>query len=310
MRNSSQVRHRFGFTLIELLVVIAIIAILVGMLLPAIQRVRESGNRSSCQNNLKQIGVALHNYHDSYGQLPPGNGYGTPTLHRSWTVLILPQLDNDPLYKSINMAVSQLDNNAANAAIPGGKTNLQIIQQNLKIVLCPSDPTSNTPRVRTDSAGSVGPIGLTNYASNVGDHPNTGGTGTGLQYGNGANTSGNTRGVISRYGYGARFAEITDGLGTTFFVGEVIPAWCNWMDWGHQSFATTAFPINHMNSSFQAGTLGPGDHNNCIAFRSRHNQGANFLFGDSSVKFVSQSIDGVTYRALASRDANDVVGMY
>jgi prepilin-type processing-associated H-X9-DG protein len=146
----------------------------------------------------------------------------------------------------------------------------------------------------------------------VGDHHNANGTANGFDpnYGNGSTTSSNTRGVISRYGYGARYAEITDGMPQTFLVGEVVPAWCNWQDWGHQSFATTAFPINWRNGDLQAGTLTGGTPSDTIVFRSRHSGGATFLFCDGSVKFLSQSIDMVTYRALASRDGNETVGNY
>src|SRR5262245_25408118 len=168
-------RARSSFTLIELLVVIAIIAVLVGMLLPAIQKVREAAARSTCQNNLKQIGVAIHSHIDSYNRLPAGDGYGGPRpLRRSWAVPLLPFLEQENLYRGMNLGLSQLDNGTTGSL---GKANLQLIQDNLKVFLCPSDPGSATPKPRTDNASGI-TLALTNYASNVGDHRNGSGTGS------------------------------------------------------------------------------------------------------------------------------------
>lgn len=89
-----------------------------------------------------------------------------------------------------------------------------------------------------------------------------------------------------------------------------MPAWCVWEDWGHQSFATTAFPINHRNREFARGALSPHDHNNCIGFRSLHPGGAQFVFCDGSVHFIAETIDVLTYRALASRDGGEVVSNF
>jgi prepilin-type N-terminal cleavage/methylation domain-containing protein/prepilin-type processing-associated H-X9-DG protein len=303
-------RRRAAFTLIELLVVIAIIAVLVGMLLPAVQKVREAANKSRCQNNLKQIGVAMHNHHDTYGKLPAGNGYGGPTpLRRSWTVLLLPFLEQDNIYKGVTLNLSQLDNGTVGSA---GKTNLQLIQDNLKVVLCPSDSGSATPKPRTDNASGI-TLALTNYAGNVGDHRNGSGTGTPAadgqwyDYGNSATTAMQTRGVITRYGFGANFNEISDGTSNTYCVGEVVPDWCVWQDWGHQSFATTAYPVNWRNSDLQRGALSPSNASETITFRSRHIAGANFVFCDGAVKFINDSIDYTLYRALASRAGGEAV---
>ncbi len=300
-------RTRLAFTLVELLVVIAIIGILVALLLPAVQAAREAARRSSCSNNLKQLGLALHNYHDVHKRLPIGNSYGPAAKHRSWTVPALPFMEQGALWDRIDQTKSQLDTTVVN-----GFSNRTLIQQNLEVVLCPSDPGAATPKNRTDSAGSI-TLALTNYAGCVGDHRNSGGTGTQLpdgnwyDYGNGADTAAKTRGVLSRYGYSATLAEVTDGTSNTIFVGEVIPDYCNWQDWGHQSFATTAFPINHRNADFQKGTLSPADHVNCITFRSRHPGGAQFMLGDASNRFLAQTMDYTVYRALASRTGGEVV---
>lgn len=305
-------RTRLAFTLVELLVVIAIIGILVALLLPAVQAAREAARRSSCSNNLKQLGLALHNHHDVYKRLPAGNGYGPGPIkdkRRSWTVPILPFLEQGVMYDKIDLNKSQLDT-STNAS---GVSNLSVIQQRLEAVLCPSDPGSATNKNRTDSAGGIS-LALTNYAACVGDHRNSTGTGFGpfpdggwYDYGNSADTGAKTRGVITRYGYAANLAEVTDGTSNTIFVGEVVPDWCVWQDWGHQSFATTAFPINHRNRDCQAGTLAPTSASETITFRSRHPGGAQFMLGDASNRFLAQTMDYTVYRALASRTGGEVV---
>src|ERR1700704_3870955 len=149
MQSRRRPLSRVGFTLIELLVVIAIIAVLIGLLLPAVQKVREAAARTKCQNNLKQIGLGLHNYHDSNGHFPPafvGNPGTVPTNSPAphgwgWSTWILPYIEQGPLYRQINPTVSTIPGNLPDPAT----TQLGLLcQTQISIYVCPSD---NAPRL-------------------------------------------------------------------------------------------------------------------------------------------------------------------
>src|SRR5262249_25525409 len=128
--------HRGAFTLIELLVVIAIIAVLIALLVPAVQKVREAANRAQCQNNLKQFGLAVHNYHDSYSALPPDRyAQGWPT----WAVFLLPFIEQDNIYKLWDVRLRYRE-----------QPNPQATQQNVKVYFCPSRRGSNVNFSRND----------------------------------------------------------------------------------------------------------------------------------------------------------------
>ena len=156
MRRSPPPGRRSAFTLIELLVVIAIIAILIGLLLPAVQKVREAASRARCQNNLKQIGLALHNYENSVSRLPPGNTDQPDPSIASTLVLIMPYLEEANRYQLFDMTTN-IDSSATNAT---ART------QEVGLFLCPSDP-SEGQRV---SGGK--PIGRNNYYANLGINAN------------------------------------------------------------------------------------------------------------------------------------------
>jgi prepilin-type N-terminal cleavage/methylation domain-containing protein len=320
--STKSVRTRVGFTLIELLVVIAIIAILIGLLLPAVQKIREAANRMKCSNNLKQIGLAIHNYHDTNGFLPRNqnpNTYGYDINARSWSWLAesLPFIEQDNLYKT---QATSAGNPSISSPPPTRPTFLQarttipgidVYATQIKTYLCPSD--SSSVQARTDRANTGGyACGSTNYkgvsGSNWawGSYPNTGpsGNNNGLDVGDG---------VFYRADDGNQIglAGVSDGLSNTLFAGEDIPSINQHCGWPNSNYAngTCAIPLNNGMQTGQPGFNNPGDWPNLYSFRSRHAQGANFLIGDGGVRFVRQSIDLATYRALATRSGGEVANL-
>src|SRR5437660_205532 len=216
--------RRGGFTLIELLVVIAIIAVLIGLLLPAVQKVREAGARMTCSNNLKQVGLALHAYHDANKRFPPGyvDGNTDPTSTPDndvgpgwgWASFILPYIEQSAVYSQINF------NQPA-----GVGANAQVSQLPLAIYLCPSDAYQQpvpvydsgfgNPIVTVAHANYVGCNGWEECFNGAGGDPLPGPGDDGLSgiYGPAG------RGVFFRNSR-IRFADVSDGTSSTIFVGE------------------------------------------------------------------------------------------
>ena len=308
--SARSVRSRAAFTLIELLVVIAIIAILIGLLLPAVQKIREAANRMKCSNNLKQIGLAVHNYHDTVGYLPrsAGTGYGYSTGNQnswSWLAQILPYVEQDNLFRTANLSNNPQPALNASFAAPGQLTSAQII----KTYQCPSDGSNN--RIWTDRA-NVAPQQMagTNYKGVAGSnwcwgtYTNTGPTGdcNGLDNGNGTF-------YRSDFGNQLTLAGISDGLSNTFFAGEAIPEYdihTSWAFFNHAT-ATCSIPLNQRLPGMTPGP-NPGDWPNVYSFRSRHTGGGNFALADGSVRFLRDSIDITTYRNAASVSGGEVLG--
>jgi prepilin-type N-terminal cleavage/methylation domain-containing protein len=306
---------RPAFTLIELLVVIAIIAVLVGLLLPAVQKVREAANRMSCQNNLKQIGLALHNYHDAQRCFPPGYfasvPYGDPdgdqaldtTPGWGWGTYILPYLEQGNLFGQFNLIQPV-------QSFTG-------IQTMLKVYTCPSDLVPDAPFAVPDAFGNlVAMSASSSYAASCGgdESDTTDPTGKGVFYRN------------SR----TRITDITDGTSQTILIGERACAnaygiWAGALNGG----VVLRGPLNPNpgNSTGQAPclVLAHSHLNNTIAdtdgglddFSSLHPGGSNILLGDGAVHFIraipsdnpdgSYTADSLIFQALGTRASGEVI---
>lgn len=341
MRPRNLAKRYSAFTLVELLVVIAIIGVLVSLLLPAVQAAREAARRAQCQNQLRQIGIGLQNYHDTNGQLPAGEfWYHNPDkkpnagfMSWGWLPKIMPFMEQANSMANADLDYGSTVNNFQ------GVFNRDAIQMNIPGMLCPSNPyreaTTENEGFRALS-NTRNQIAEADYAASIGDYRNGGGTGDGLDHtidddGDGladypvfgnvfaaGNTSNKypskypTRGVMNRFGWAAEFREIPDGLSNTFAVGECIGVWCLNQNYGTQSIATTAQPINHFNSFYSLGEENWPTNDNpqwadAIAFRSLHPGGAHFSMCDASVQFLNEDIDHASYRALASRNGEDII---
>jgi len=321
--------HRSSaFTLVELLVVIAIIGVLVALLLPAVQAAREAARRSQCSNNLKQIGIALHNYHDTYlafpmNYRPSGNTFTSQYATEGWMRAILPFVEQSPLASQTTAAASM--------SITG---NLAASDTVIKTYLCPSDGLSLSGKLNFRSDGNE-PGGtfqtrfkaVTNYKACSGANwlwtfvnrtnarwpPDPAkDPGNGLLY---------CDGFICSNSHGAgpsnmadvernilRMASITDGTSNTFAVGEAIPAWSMWSWWYCQnaSVATCAIPLNYRRGIDKLENFRANWDRN-FGFYSLHPGGAQFVMIDGSVRFVPDTINTVTYRALATTSGGETI---
>jgi prepilin-type N-terminal cleavage/methylation domain-containing protein/prepilin-type processing-associated H-X9-DG protein len=277
---------RRGFTLVELLVVIAIIGILVALLLPAVQSAREAARRTSCQNNLKQIALACHNYHDQLGKLPPAST--NPTLAgSSGFAAILPHLEQSNLYTLYDFSQGN-----------SSPVNLAAVSQRIPTYLCPSnvfarpvpisgcDANDRAPGTYAFSTGALDPWGANNGAIATHAAPQT------------------------------NFASILDGTSNTLMVGE--------SHWNFKDYLFTSGPcsgqvrggFSYWSSPYPLATAfttrGPfnpkqmaGDSTRLSNFRSLHPGGVNMAYVDGSIHYLPETIDHLVLDALATRDGGE-----
>jgi len=312
--------RRRGFTLIELLVVIAIIAVLIALLLPAVQQAREAARRSQCLNNLKQIGLGLHNYHDTHNTFPPGwiganpatgahdieglNGFG-------WGTMMLPYVEQNNLYDQFRFPLSIIDDTT------GTPTNKALLATKLSVFECPSDPHENTWEIEPEGGGTpIATLATANYVGLFGYQyvgalpdpdddrdlhvceelsPGQQCAGDGVFFQNSRITLG----------------HITDGTSNTIMVGErasqvnanappFYSTWSGVIPEGEEAFARILGSADH--------TVNGGVH--AEDFSSRHTGGAHFILGDGHAKFIGENIDLFVFRALGTRAGGEVVGEF
>jgi prepilin-type N-terminal cleavage/methylation domain-containing protein/prepilin-type processing-associated H-X9-DG protein len=339
----SQARHPVGFTLIELLVVIAIIGVLVALLLPAVQAAREAARRSQCVNNLKQIGVALHNYHEVQNTFPPGyvsavdktvtdpcdqdaENSNSVDLGPGWAwgSMILPQLDQQPVFNSINFSLSvayHANDTSSTAA--------------LSVFLCPSDPGPSLVPVLADPPDPANPGTYTgaNIVDQVARGNYVGMFGLGEICANSGATDAPNQGAIgSHLGCFYRnsrtdLASIIDGSSQTIAIGERSHN-LSYVTWTARSIGGWLGKTSDIEggtdrfnpspeecwtqvlgtAGLEGGLRTPNNPEAHVEdYWSRHPGGLNFLFADGSVHFIKQSISPIAWRALATRASGEVV---
>ena len=329
----SQLSRPRAFTLIELLVVIAIIAILIGLLLPAVQKVREAAARAKCTNNLKQIGIALHAFHDVNGALPVGM-HDDDAESWCWRVHILPYMEQQPMFQALLASGMWLPPSPGRAnggnvdSAFGSRPTVQgtwgnnAAQVVIQPYVCPSDvlpDKSSRGAAKSNYVGNSGNRALFGSATWNGCASAKGSVQNGLLLY--ANDNNNT--------WVVRFADIADGLSNTFAAGEVTvsqnvtpanTADANFPGWAGRNAGTSSvsscngfyrqpamklaegvnFPLNMWRTA-------PTNTQSAATFGSQHTGGANFLLGDGSTRFLRDSVAPANYTAAASRNGNETL---
>ncbi len=320
-------RQRLGFTLVELLVVIAIIGILIALLLPAVQAAREAARRSQCSNNLKQIGLALHNYLDTNRCFPAGayfySGAAEPTGwrdHRGSIFLrILPHIEQPGVYAAIDFRIGTDFQTMPDPPKP------EIRAVRIPTLICPTDGNTISTEVSSESSWDRnGPRWRSNYYPNMGPTDSISNNSSCAcpefplwkSYSRSGTNSDNPAGPFSRNHnkFVCSLGDVPDGLSNTIFIGEVRSdcsghgqlGWHHSNKWG----GFTQIPINYDSCYHSVADAAAAGKTPCAAwcnwntevgFKSKHPGGAEFLFGDGAVRFVGQTIDHWNYQRLGDR---------
>jgi prepilin-type N-terminal cleavage/methylation domain-containing protein/prepilin-type processing-associated H-X9-DG protein len=303
-----------GFTLVELLVVIAIIGVLVALLLPAVQAARESSRRMSCQNNIRQFGLALHAHHDAREVFPvgaqgnvlpypmPDPPVTTTVAGTSWLVFILPYIEQQALFEQYDF--TRPYNHSATNGVVGC--------QKVKIMHCPSGAQQ---RAGNNEVGLIGTSNVacysTHYYGNMGPNGNLTYAGKTFIY----SVSGSGNNIISSAGVLGqnttnRLADIVDGTSNTLLVGERsnmepsgVNSYRSWVRGSSGSVSGCKNITNPINSTNYNGSNNFND----ISFGSEHARGTNFVMADGSVRYLTQMIDMSAYKAAGSKNAREVI---
>lgn len=319
--------RRRGFTLIELLVVIAIIAVLIALLLPAVQQAREAARRSQCKNNLKQLGLALHNYHDTVLRFPYASVVADANGH-TWNELILPYIELSTLYNQINFSVNNSNN------LIGSPTNFSLFNdKKFAFQACPSNPFSDTVNYR---GGGAYQVDWGSDPNNIASSPMCYAPSAGSAISNWAqptpdcvgaaaychvpgsivqtNSPSQAPGVFANGVVCTNMRDITDGTSNTIMLGERKGEAVQ-----HGGMFSTnvhvLFTNMKVNSPSMTPTPGTADGTGTsyisnVGASSHHVGGAHFLLCDGSVRFISNNVDFVTYNYLGNKADGQVVGEF
>jgi len=315
-------RNTRGFTLVELLVVIAIIGILIGMLLPAVQQVREAARRIQCGNQMRQLSLAMHNFESAFGNFPPGiktaeiTGTGIrdqsfddvrtrPGLN--WQACVLPYIEQAPLFDRVN----DITNNLTNPSLVHG--NEEIVMTVIPNLICPSCPMDDLNPIRPDAFGGDGDAAKCNYIGIWGTEV-SGNSDYNQLAADASRWDPSTYSGILFINSEVEFGEIQDGTSNTFVIAErdgasigvntrAAATWCGVRNaqWGNQCLGPISRQPNYVLNTIEDNRAAQWN-----AISSQHPGGANFGRADGSVEYVIDTVDGFVYEEFGTKAGGEV----